>query len=251
MVKTSNLFASGPSKQLFGMPVKSKDLTQSTSSDVTRFLETVKRVPARKVGSESGRLIFALDATLSRMPTWDMATHIQNEMFDATTGLGGLAIQLCYYRGFQEFSSSAWCNNGDDLRHQMAQVRCAGGQTQIQRVLSHCLDEHRRKKIQGLIFVGDAMEENPDKLCDLAGKMGISKIPAFMFQEGHDLLTQRTFKEVARLSGGAYAPFNLSSAGELKSLLSAVAVYAAGGHKALMNLKRNKAAGLLTRQLKD
>jgi hypothetical protein len=180
-----------------------------------------------------------------------MATHIQNEMFDCTTNLGGLAIQLCYYKGYREFSTSGWCNNGENLRHQMAQVRCAGGQTQIHRVLSHCLDEHRRQKIQALIFVGDAMEENPDSLCEIAGQMGISKIPAFMFQEGVDPSTRQTYQEIARLSGGAYAPFNLNSADELKSLLAAVAVYAAGGHKALLNIKGNKAAGLLTRQLKD
>lgn len=233
------------------MKEKGKDLTRSGGSDIGRFLETVKRVPARKTGAEPGRLIFAMDATLSRAATWDMATHIQNEMFDSTASLGGLAIQLCYYKGFREFSSSAWCTDGEALRHQMARVRCSGGQTQIHRVLSHCLDENRRQKIQALVFVGDAMEENADSLCELAGQLGISKIPAFVFQEGIDPTTRQTFKEIARLSGGAYAPFNLTSADELKSLLSAVAVYAAGGSKALLNIKGNKAVGLLTRQLKD
>lgn len=228
-----------------------KELTRSGSTDIGRFLETVKRVPARKTGTDPGRLIFAMDATLSRAPSWDMATHIQNEMFDSTANLGGLTIQLCYFKGYREFTAPAWCSNGDDLRKQMARVRCAGGQTQIQRVLRHCLDENRRQKIQALIFVGDAMEENADSLCELAGQMGINKIPAFVFQEGVDAATRRTFQEIARLSGGAYAPFNLASADELKSLLSAVAVYAAGGSKALMNIKDNKAVGLLTRQLKD
>jgi hypothetical protein len=231
--------------------VKRKDLTRSGSTDVGRFLETVKRVPARKTGAGPGRLIFAMDATLSRAPSWDMATHIQNEMFDSTTNLGGLAIQLCYFKGYREFSASGWCTNGDDLRRQMARVRCAGGQTQINRVLGHCLDENRRRKIQALVFVGDAMEENADMLCELAGKMGINKIPAFVFQEGIDSKTKNTFQEIARLSGGVYAPFNLASADELKSLLSAVAVYAAGGSKALLNIKDNPAVGLLTRQLKD
>ncbi|MFT5013692.1 MAG: hypothetical protein ACI9HA_002351 [Dinoroseobacter sp.] len=231
--------------------VKGKDITRSGSSDVGRFLETVKRVPARKTGTEPGRLIFAMDATLSRAATWDMATHIQNEMFDSTANLGGLAIQLCHFKGFREFSSSDWCTDGDALRDQMSRVRCSGGQTQIHRVLSHCLNENRRQKIQALVFVGDAMEENADSLCELAGQMGISKIPAFVFQEGVDQTTRQTFQEIARLSGGAYAPFNLTSADELKSLLSAVAVYAAGGSKALLNIKNNKAVGLLTRQLKE
>ena len=231
--------------------MKSKDLKHSNSNDVGRFLETVKRVPVRKNGTESGRLLFAMDATLSRMPTWDMATHIQNEMFDSTSNLGGLAIQLCYYKGYREFSSSAWYNNGDDLRHEIARVRCAGGQTQIHKVLSHCLNENRRQKTQALVFVGDAMEESPDSLCELAGQLGISKVPVFMFQEGVDPATRQTYQEIARLSGGAYAPFNLNSADELKSLLAAVAVYAAGGHQALLNIKGNNAAGQLTRQLKD
>lgn len=231
--------------------MKRKDITRSGNTDVGRFLEAVKQVPAQKTGTEPGRLIFAMDATLSRAATWDMATHIQNEMFDSTTDLGGLAIQLCYFKGYREFSGSAWCHNGVDLRKHMARVRCAGGQTQIHRVLSHCLGENRRQKIQALVFVGDAMEENADSLCELAGQMGISKIPAFVFQEGIDAGTRQAFQEIARLSGGAYAPFNLTSADELKSLLSAVAVYAAGGSKALLSIKDNKSVGLLTRQLKD
>ena len=67
--------------------------------------------------------------------------------------------------------------------------------------------------------------------------------------EGRDPAAERTFREIARLTGGAYLPFNSASARELRSLLNAVATYAAGGLKAL---ERSKGAGaqLLLPQLK-
>jgi hypothetical protein len=42
------------------------------------------------------RLIFALDATASREPTWDSACRIQGEIFEATAAIGGLDLQLAY-----------------------------------------------------------------------------------------------------------------------------------------------------------
>ena len=59
-------------------------------------------------GGGRGRLIFALDATASREPTWDRACRIQGEMFEATAALGGLEIQLVFYRGFSECKASRW-----------------------------------------------------------------------------------------------------------------------------------------------
>ena len=227
-----------------------KDLTRSNKTDVTNFLAAVKRAPV-KTSANPGRLLFAMDATLSRAPTWDMANHIQNEMFDATANLGGLSVQLCYFKGFKEFDASPWCRDSQQLHQIMSRVRCAGGQTQIQRTLQHALQEHQKDKISALVFVGDAMEENADQLCDLAGRLGLMRVPIFIFQEGQDRNTRTVFKELARLSGGAYAPFNLSSADELKALLTAVAVYAAGGHKALVKLPDSQAVKLLTQQLKD
>ena len=64
--------------------------------------------PAPTPAGERGRLIFAMDATASREPTWDHACHIQGEMFRETQALGGLEIQLIYYRGFGECKASPW-----------------------------------------------------------------------------------------------------------------------------------------------
>ncbi len=225
--------------------------TIKQSSDVSAFLEKVARTPVKGASGDAGRLIFGMDATASREPTWDTACHLQGQMFDATADVGDLVVQLCYYRGFNEFRHSPWCSSARELLQEMSAVRCLGGHTQIRKVLNHAMTEHRQRQVKAVVFVGDAVEENPDDLCHLAGRLGVLKIPLFMFHEGRDSSVQSTFKQMAQLSGGAYAPFNLASAAELKNLLAAVAVYAAGGRKALAQFESQaKPASLLTHQLK-
>lgn len=225
--------------------------TKSNQAEVDAFLAKVARTPVTKASDTRGRMIFAMDATASREPTWDRACHIQSEMFLETDALGGLDVQLCYYRGFSEFDASAWLGSSAELLSRMQQVRCIGGMTQIERVLSHALAESRRQKVNALVFVGDCMEENIDALCHLAGELGILGVPAFMFHEGVDAAAERAFREIARLSGGAYCRFDASSAQQLRDLLSAVAVYAAGGRKALESFGKRQGGVVLrlTRQM--
>jgi hypothetical protein len=134
----------------------------------------------------------------------------------------------------------------------MREVRCAGGMTQIERVLEHTSVESKQEKVNALVFVGDCMEEDIDRLCHLAGELGIIGVPAFVFHEGDDAAADRTFREIARLSGGAYCRFDSNSAQQLRDLLSAVAVYAAGGRKALQDFGQRQGgiARRLTQQIK-
>ena len=229
-----------------------KDLPQKSSkAAIDAFVEKVRSTPVVKSGLERGRLIFAMDATASREPSWDRACQIQGEMFSETAALGGLDIQLCYYRGFREFEASPWLSSGDALLQRMTSVSCRGGSTQLEKVLRQAIEQTRQKKVQALVFVGDCMEEDVDCLCHLAGELGILGVPAFMFHEGDEPAAQRAFKEIARLTRGAYCAFNASSAGQLRDLLSAVAVYAAGGQKALRDFGkgRSEVVRQLTRQL--
>ncbi len=225
---------------------------KAPAEEVEGFLRKVAATPppARR-GGTSGRLIFAMDATASREPTWDQACHIQAQMFSETANLGGLQIQLCYYRGFYEFAATGWLNNAEALSRHMTGVRCAGGQTQLARVLEHTLGEAKNNKINALVFVGDCMEEGVDTICALAGQLGLLGIPTFVFHEGHDPVAERTFKEVARLTKGAYCRFDAGSAQQLRDLLSAVAVYAAGGRRALERFgkKKGRVVELLTHQV--
>jgi hypothetical protein len=214
--------------------------SQSSSSDVHAFLKKLAQTPNVKPAGRKGRLIFALDATASREPTWREACRIQVEMFDAAATLGGLEIQLCYYRGMAEFAAFPWLVRAEELRRRMAGVECVGGYTQIGKILEHALKETRKTKVDALVFVGDCMEENVDYLCKMAGELGILGVKAFLFQEGFDPTAEFAFKQIAKLTRGAHCRFDTGSARQLRDLLSAVAVYAAGGLTALENFARTR-----------
>ena len=203
------------------------------AADVEAFLRQVKAMPAVRAASGRGRLIFALDATASRAPTWDRAAKLQGEMFEATAALGGLDVQLVFYRGFNECKASRWLGAASELHRVMRAVSCVGGETQIGRVLGHAAKEARAGKVNALVFVGDAMEEKADALCRSAGELGLLGVPLFIFHEGGDRTAANAFRQMARLSRGAYCPFDAGSADQLRQLLGAVAAYAAGGQVAL------------------
>jgi hypothetical protein len=224
----------------------------SPRADVDAFLDDLRRAPAVRPGGGRGRLIFALDATASREPSWDRACRIQGEMFEATAALGGLDVKLLFYRGFTECKASRWMQNAADLHRAMRAVSCIGGETQIERVLSHAIAETRKRRVNALVFVGDAMEENVDRLCRLAGELGLVGTPVFIFHEGGDPDAAAAFRQIAKLSRGAYLSFDRASADRLKELLAAIAVYAAGGYRALADYGRRKGGEtlLLAAQLK-
>ncbi len=205
----------------------------ASQTEVDAFLRKLAVTPAPPPQGGRGRLIFAMDATASREPAWDRACHLQGEMFEATSALGGLDVQLVFYRGFRECKASRWTADSRTLRERMTGVRCLAGHTQLGRVLRHAMAETRKQKVNALVFVGDCFEEDADSVGHDAGELGLLGVPAFVFHEGGDPVARRVFEQVARLTGGAYCPFDWSSAQQLKDLLGAVAVYAAGGVRAL------------------
>jgi hypothetical protein len=203
----------------------------SAKSEIEAFLERARTLAPP--GEGRGRLIFALDATMSRQPTWDTACRLQAEMFTEAGQVGGLDVQLLYFRGFNECRASKWVSDARALRDLMTRIDCRGGNTQIGKVLAHARQETAKKKVSVLVFVGDALEEKIDRLATIAGELGLLGVRVFIFQEGRDPQVERGFREIARLSNGAYARFDVNAAGELAQLLRAAAVYAAGGLKAL------------------
>ncbi len=218
---------------------------QSVSSrpEIEAFLRQVRSLTPSAAAGQRGRLIFALDATMSRQPTWDTACVLQADMFREAAAIGGLDIQLLYFRGLGECRASGWISQGEKLAELMSRVDCRGGHTQIGKVLSHARNENERRKVQALVYVGDAMEEAVDTLCAAAGELGLLGVPAFMFHEGRDAIAEQAFREIARLSGGAYCHFDAGAAHELRELLRAVAAYAAGGIKALVDLSARHGGG--------
>jgi hypothetical protein len=229
--------------------VPDKSAKRSGDSAVEAFLDKAGHVARPAEGR--ARLIFALDATMSRQPTWDMAQTLQQRMFETTRTLGGLDVQLVYFRGLMECRASRFVSQGAGLAGIMSTIDCRGGNTQIGKVLKHALTEAKAARVGALVFVGDAMEENADRLCVQAGELGLLGVKAFMFHEGADKTAGATFREIARLTGGAYAAFDASAPQKLASLLGAAAAYAAGGYAALAAQaeKGDKSARLLIEQM--
>jgi hypothetical protein len=230
---------------------KEAPLTKRGTDDVSAFVEAAKQVPATSETGR-GRLIFALDVTMSRQPTWDLAQSLQAKMFQVASGLGGLDVQLVYFRGLSECRASNFVSGGRGLAELMSRIAVRGGQTQIRKVLAHARNEAKRAKVGALVYVGDAMEENPDALAALAGELALHGVKAFMFQEGHDPAAKRTFSEIARLTGGAYTAFDSGASARLEALLRAAAAYAAGGRAALAReAASDSTARLLLSQMQE
>jgi hypothetical protein len=211
------------------------------ASEVDAFLAELKTLAPTSSGTR-GRLIFALDATASRQPTWDTACTLQAEMFREVAATGSLDVQLAYYRGIDECRASRWISNPKQLAKTMSQIACNAGHTQIEKILIHASKETKLLRVNALVFVGDATEENPDTLAHAASELGV---PAFVFQEGRDPKVEQTFRTIAQLTHGAYCRFDAGAARQLAELLRAVAVYAVGGMTALAARSDTSAVKLL------
>jgi hypothetical protein len=222
----------------------------SASEDIAAFVAKARATSPNTAGAR-GRLVFALDATMSRQPTWDMACALQADMFREAAALGSLDIRLVYYRGFNECRATGWISDSAQLAKLMSKIDCRGGNTQIGKVLSEARREATASGVRAVVFVGDAMEERVDDLCAKAGELGLLKVPVFMFQEGHDLVAEQAFREIARLTGGAWCRFDPGAAAQLRELLRAAAAYAAGGRQALLAMsKTGSGAAKLLGQMK-
>jgi len=176
--------------------------------------------------------------------------NLHAELFQAAASTPGgvsdnLAVQLVYYRGFDEFHVSSWSTTPGDLLRRMTGVSCRGGLTQIHRVLGHAREESRVVRVKAAVFVGDACEEHHAALTAAAGKLALFKLPFFVFQEGNDPLAARAFRDIARITGGAHAPFVPGSADQLRTLFGAVARYAAHGKSGLREIEHRLARDML------
>jgi hypothetical protein len=222
---------------------------RSSQAEVDAFVKRVRGLQTAR--SDRGRLIFAMDATMSRQPAWDLALALQADMFAAVKAVGGLDVQLVYFRGFNECQASKWVGDPDALARLMRKVACRGGLTQISKVLAHARRESAAANVNALVYVGDCMEEDVDQLANLAGELGLIGVPVFLFQEGREPKAERAFREIARLSRGAYCPFDAGSAKQLRELLAAVAVYATGGRRALKDFSDETKSGAALRLLQQ
>ncbi|MCV6575804.1 MAG: VWA domain-containing protein [Cohaesibacter sp.] len=207
--------------------------SQNEKAAVASFLSKTKLVrQAQKqkgLDQPTGRLVFALDATMSRQPSWDLACSLQSDMFVEAQRHGSLATQLVYFRGVNECKASRWTVQASDMIGWMERFECRAGRTQFGRVLQHIQDETVRQPVQAAVYVGDCLEEDADHLAGLAGEIALRSVPLFLFQEGDDPYARTVFTEIARITGGAYARFDGSAQARLATYLRSIAAYAASG----------------------
>lgn len=218
---------------------------RSSSADVQEFLSKVAAIPKAGASGTRGRVIFAMDATASREASWDQASNLQAEMFQETAAKGGLEVQLAYFRGFGEFDVSNWTSEPQDLLSIMTAVSCRAGETQIKKVLLHTLAETKKHSVDALIFIGDSMEEDIDRLGAVSGELGLLGVPAFIFQEGNNSIAEFAFRQISKLTNGAYCRLDVNSAQTLRQLLRAVANYAVGGRLLLEDMAKKEGGAIL------
>ncbi|MCZ6889398.1 MAG: VWA domain-containing protein [Gammaproteobacteria bacterium] len=220
----------------------------ASKSDVDHFLARAKTAKAPALRS-THRIIFALDATASRAPTWDLACSLHDELFNAARDAGNIAVQLVYYRGIDGFNYTEWSTTPASLLARMSTVRCLGGRTQILRVIRHARAQAAAHPVKAVVFVGDCFEEDQDRVAAAAGELAVYGTPMFIFQEGGDRVAGQVFRYLADITRGAHVPFSDGSADELRILLRAVAAYASEGRAGLQRHLSNPLVKRLLTQL--
>ena len=224
----------------------------SESNAVDRFIaEKTGRLPG------SAKLIFALDATASRGPTWDMARGLTSDMIREAASVGQLEMQLVFFSGGMDTprrcAVSEWTTDPVQFVQAMERVRCQSGYTQIAKTLEHAVNETMRDRVSATVLIGDMCEaeggDNIDRVAQTAHRLGQLRTPVFAFLEGNDRTAEAAFRKIAELSHGAFGRFDAGGAKQLGEMLKAAALYAVGGVDALAG-RADSGSALLLGQLR-
>lgn len=203
--------------------------------------KSLTRAVARaKADRQRVRIGFIVDATASRDGAWEQAQTVQGRMFQAVAGLGRVSLRLVHFGG-GELTDHGWSENTRKLATRMAAVRCRQGLTQVLPALRVFMDDG--EKIDAVILVGDAFEEEPAEALMLCHTLRIRGIRVFAFFEGELLAAEDQFRLIAGTTGGRFA--RLGDDLPLTDLCEGVALLAAGGEKAVRRLGNERARRLL------
>src|SRR3954447_3125587 len=118
---TSGAAASAGQKPASGKTGRLPEATPSAAQDIAAFVAKARAMSPHAAGAR-GRLVFALDATMSRQPTWDMACALQADMFREAAAIGSLDIRLVYYRGLNECRATGWISDSAQLAKVMSKI---------------------------------------------------------------------------------------------------------------------------------
>jgi hypothetical protein len=219
----------------------------SSPADIAAFKAALAAVPVteRRKPELKPRLIFAMDATGSRQPTWDMAMGLQADMV-AAAGSEGLEVALGFYRGYDECKiTGKYYSEAGDVTRLMTSISPQAGDTQIGKLFQGFVNHAEREDGARIAaFIGDCFEEGLDSVLAKAGELKRLGFRVFMFQEGDNPGVESAFKAVAEATGSLHAKFDQGSAAQLRDLMRSVVSYAARrpNHPALTSGSSNTAA---------
>jgi len=191
------------------------------------------------------RLVFGVDATASREPTWASAKSITDRMFEAIPG--ALDVALAVHGAGQVHTFTEFSADVDQFRRQASAVRCQAGNTQLCELMQRTLDAGG---VRVMSYVGDAFEESRAEAYALADRFRLRGIKAVLLADAADEATLEVFREIADRTGGAVLDFRATELGLMGDLLAAVATLAIGGRK-LLSTKTTPGARLLLGSMKD
>ncbi|WP_373528943.1 hypothetical protein [Nostoc sp.] len=239
------------------LPVK-RD-SRSGFLDKVRSSKAISAAPKQKMlkraiaHTERPRLLFAMDATASREACWNIAKEITGAMFEAVPG--ELDVALAYHSGGRLQEMTPFSSEARAFLDKVQAVRCSAGRTALNEILDKAAQAPR---IRAIIYIGDCFEEDPTEAVELAQQLKLKGVRCFIFHDtssqaqGYDTKAARkAFEQIAQVTGGAILPFDETSPNLVRELLSAIALYAAQGIKALQQqTKLLPAARLLLEQMK-
>lgn len=228
------------------------DPSAVTKQEVRSRQELAKFREERAKRKQPKRIIFACDATGSRVHAWEMAKAIQARMIESAMQYGNVELKIVAYRDryadpddFVEASS--WSQDKQYLKKYMSGVSCHGGGgndgESADAALKLALDEE--VPLSAVIVVGDEPVVPKDRpgAYKFASQLGERGVPVFTFQEGENPETESDFREIARRSGGVFDRFTNSSEVDFGDRLSVTAVFATGGEKAVDDFIKKHASG--------
>ena len=209
--------------------------------------------------NEPPRVILAL-ANHGRSPGWDHAKVLQQQMFDAATGVG-LEMKFASYgpddaAGVRRCRiTTRWITNADEMSGLMDRAECnCGCYVHIRDVLAQAVKENEERPMRAVVVVGDVFHDDQDNFYEAAisaNQLRRAGTRLFLIQQGDDPVTAHKLEYLAKVSGGVYFRFDpKTQERQFSEMWRAMSAYSTGGEEAV-KATGGQAATLLLEHLKQ
>jgi hypothetical protein len=191
-----------------------------------------------------------LDATASRSYSWELSRTLTAAMFNAIPG--ELDIALAWHAGTKLQEITTFSSDAAPFTNAIRSMRTESGQTRLNEILAAATK--MTPPIRVFVYVGDCYEEDEKEAYIYARRLNRIHTTCFFFHDASStdaynqnyidaLATAKTvFENIVAITGGMVLPFTRNAPDEIKNLLEAIAVYAAGGVKLLEERRKTLAA---------